>query len=293
MLRSAASKVMWVGRATVFLVGLAVILALTVGVVSRATAHTGSAGLFHLGHNNPVRAVSTLAGGVAKGVLNVSNTSTATTATAVGAANKSAVSPAVRATNSGGGPALGLSVGAGKAPMTVSGGAAKVTNLDADTVDGKDSTEFAAATNGKANNADLLDNKDSSEFLGKTEKAADADKLDGKDSSELAPRGYAQVATHRSDFLEPGRSKGVIGIQRTTPVGSTVESVYCFDLTFTPHTAVASPFLNNNAVVGTVTPPNSLLNSICTAPYNDAAARTFAANTSADLSDINFGITFM
>ncbi len=330
MMRMVFGKVMWVGRATVFLVGLAVILALTVGVVSRAAAHTGSAGLFHLGHNNPVRAVSTLAGGVANSVLNVSNTSTATTATAVGATNKSAVSPAVRATNSGGGPALGLSVGAGKAPMTVSGGAAKVANLDADKVDGKEASEFANAAHahsgaditsgtvaearidgavsrdnevmgtvkaadgaGSGLDADLLDNKDSSEFLGKTEKAADADKLDGKDSSELAPRGYAQVATHRSDFLEPGRSKGIIGIQRTTPVGSTTESVYCFDLTFTPHTAVASPFLNNNAVVGTVTPPNSLLNSICTAPYNDAAARTFAANTSADLSDINFGITFM
>ena len=146
MLRTVASKVMWVGRATVFLVGLAVILALTVGVVSRATAHTRSVGLFHLGHSNPVTAISTLAGSVANGVLNVSNSSTATTATAVGVANRSAVSPAVRVTNSGGGPALGLSVGSGKAPIKVSGGAAKVANLDADKVDGKSSEQFANVT---------------------------------------------------------------------------------------------------------------------------------------------------
>jgi len=143
MLRSTASKVMWVGRATVFLVGLAVILALTVGVVSKATAHTGSAGLFHLAHSNAASAISTLAGTVSNGMLQVTNNSTATTAKGVGITNKSAVSPAVRAVNTGGGPALGLSVGSGKAPMTVSSGAAKVTNLDADKVDGQEADSFA------------------------------------------------------------------------------------------------------------------------------------------------------
>jgi hypothetical protein len=41
MIRSAASKVMWVGRATVFLVGLAVILALLFGVASTALGANG------------------------------------------------------------------------------------------------------------------------------------------------------------------------------------------------------------------------------------------------------------
>ncbi len=163
MIRSVASKVMWVGRATVFLVGLAVILALTVGAVSRATAHTGSAGLFHLGHSNPVTAVSTLAGNVAGGVLKVSNSSTATTATAVGAANKSTVSPAVKATNSGGGPALGLSVGSGKAPMTVNSNT-KVANLNADRIDDREASSFADGVGGKATNADKLDDLDSADF---------------------------------------------------------------------------------------------------------------------------------
>ena len=38
MLRTAAAKVMWVGRATVFVVGLVVILALVMGVASTAFA---------------------------------------------------------------------------------------------------------------------------------------------------------------------------------------------------------------------------------------------------------------
>ena len=54
--------------------------------------------------------------------------------------------------------------------------------VDADTLDGKDSTEFLGA-NGKAADSDLLDGKDSTEFLAKNQKAADSDKLDGLDSS--------------------------------------------------------------------------------------------------------------
>jgi hypothetical protein len=41
MIRSAASKVMWVGRAAVFVVGLAVILALVFGIASAALAGNG------------------------------------------------------------------------------------------------------------------------------------------------------------------------------------------------------------------------------------------------------------
>jgi hypothetical protein len=116
MLRSAVSKVMWVGRAVVFLVGLAVILGLVFGMLSKATAHTGSAGLFHLNHNNPVTALSTLAGTLAGPVLKVDNNGT--------------------------GPALTLEVGSNKAPLRVNPEAGKATNLDADKVDGKDSTEL-------------------------------------------------------------------------------------------------------------------------------------------------------
>lgn len=58
MLRTAAAKVMWVGRATVFLVGLAVILAVVLGVASAAFGADG--GNFKLGRSNLASAVSTL-----------------------------------------------------------------------------------------------------------------------------------------------------------------------------------------------------------------------------------------
>jgi hypothetical protein len=60
--------------------------------------------------------------------------------------------------------------------------------VDADTLDGKDSTEFLGSDD-KAADSDLLDGKDSTEFLGKNEKAADSDLLDGLDSSEFVKVG--------------------------------------------------------------------------------------------------------
>jgi len=208
MIRSALSKVMWVGRATVFLVGLAVILAFTVGVVSKATAHTGSAGVFHLAHSNAASALSSLVGSVSNGMLQVTNNSTDNRATGVGVTNKSGVSPAVRATNSGGGPALGLNVASGKSPMTVNS-AVKVNNLNADRIDNREASSFAGTGHkhpgtdinsgtveadriedgsGSNLNADQLDGQDSTEFLGANQKAADADKLDGKDFSAFSAR---------------------------------------------------------------------------------------------------------
>ncbi len=98
MLRSAASKVMWVGRATIFLVGLAVILALVFGVASTVSAHTGNKGFFHLGHKNVSKAVSTLV-------------------------------------KQGPGPALSLMVQSGQPPLKVNS-SGKVANLNADRLDG-------------------------------------------------------------------------------------------------------------------------------------------------------------
>jgi hypothetical protein len=58
MLRNAASKVMWVGRATVFVVGLAVILALVLGVATAALGANGD--VFRVGRSNFASAVSVL-----------------------------------------------------------------------------------------------------------------------------------------------------------------------------------------------------------------------------------------
>ena len=121
MLRSAASKVIWIGRATVFLVGLAVIIALTVGVVSQASAQKRPAqNVFMLGATNTVNAMSSLVGSVADSAM-------------------------LLVDNDGGGPALDLRVEPGQAPMKVNSGA-KVDNLNADKLDTLDSADFQRAT---------------------------------------------------------------------------------------------------------------------------------------------------
>lgn len=125
MLKSAASKVMWVGRATVFLVGLAVILALLFGVASMALGANGNP--FILGKpGNKATKVTGLVGNVAD-----------------------AAKPALRVRNSGPGSALELGVGDPAAtpeskftpPMKVDS-QAKVTNLNADEIDGTDSSNL-------------------------------------------------------------------------------------------------------------------------------------------------------
>lgn len=118
-MRGAISKVMWVGRATVFLVGLAVILALVFGAASTALGKNGDP--FILGK--------------------ATNTATKVT----GLIGKVATGSALVVKNPSGGSALDLSVGDPAvdpsfktvAPMKVDS-QAKVANLNADELDGKD-----------------------------------------------------------------------------------------------------------------------------------------------------------
>jgi hypothetical protein len=71
-------------------------------------------------------------------LLNTVNVSSAlTTVTA------SLAAPVLRLSNTGSGPALALNVPASQTPMEVSAGAAKVANLDADRLDGRDASDFA------------------------------------------------------------------------------------------------------------------------------------------------------
>jgi hypothetical protein len=58
MVKSAVGKVVWIGRATVFLVGLAVILALVFGLASAALGADGKS--FLLGRTNLAKSVTTL-----------------------------------------------------------------------------------------------------------------------------------------------------------------------------------------------------------------------------------------
>jgi hypothetical protein len=136
MIKSATSKVMWVGRATVFLVGLAVILALVFGAASAALGANGQAWI--LGQPNVATAITSLGG--AGGVDG----------------------PMVRLTNNdadANDTALDLRVQSGEAPMSVNS-ATRVANLNAATAGRADS----AASAGTAANADSLDGKDFSAF---------------------------------------------------------------------------------------------------------------------------------
>ncbi|MDX6512590.1 MAG: hypothetical protein QOE36_2094 [Gaiellaceae bacterium] len=109
---------------------------------SSALAGTGIGGVFNLGQSNTVNHASVLAGATGGDQLDVVNNSTASNATAGTFLGKSATAGAVRAYNTGGGPALTLGVAAGKPPFTTNS-ATRVTNLNADKLDGHDGGEFA------------------------------------------------------------------------------------------------------------------------------------------------------
>lgn len=114
MFRSTVRKVMWVGRATVFLVGLAMIVAVVLGVATAALAGTGVGATFNLGSLNTVDQISRLVGSTDNPMLRVANNSTGTHATA-----------------------LDLKVDPGHAPMRVDS-STQVANLNADKVDGQE-----------------------------------------------------------------------------------------------------------------------------------------------------------
>jgi hypothetical protein len=143
MLDAIFNKVLWVGKATVFCVGLAVVLALVLGIATAALAAVPG-DPFRLGQVNSIDRVSTLVGSTAGAMLRIDN--------------------------NGSGPALGLQVGSTTdpnantvAPMTVNS-ARKVNYLNADSLDGKDASSFLE-TGQKAADADNLDGMDSSAFL--------------------------------------------------------------------------------------------------------------------------------
>ncbi len=130
MTKKIAIKAISVGRATVFALGLAMILAVVLGVASSALAANGKP--FLLGKGNIATRVSTLV-------------------------------------NNGVGPALGLKVAADQAPLTVNPEAGTATNLSADELDGKNSDAFLgrtekAASAASADNANTLDGVDSAAF---------------------------------------------------------------------------------------------------------------------------------
>jgi azurin len=106
------------GRGTATVMGLAMLLALTVGTASTALAGTGVGARFDLGKTNTVNAVSKLVGSVVGPSLTIDNNSTATGATA-----------------------LDLQVEPGKPPFKVNS-TTEVQGLNVDSIDSKNSSDF-------------------------------------------------------------------------------------------------------------------------------------------------------
>ena len=119
-MKKVARTVMWVGRTTVFTVGLAVTLALMIGV---ATAALGAVpgDPFKLGKANAVNALTRLTGTTNNALLRLHNDSSGQDATA-----------------------LELQVAPGKPPVKTNSGV-RVANLNADRLDGRDAASFARA----------------------------------------------------------------------------------------------------------------------------------------------------
>ncbi len=112
------SRILWLGRGTATMMGVAVMLALTVGLASTALAGTGIGARFDLGTKNKVNAISSLVGNVDGAMLLVDNNSSGTGATA-----------------------LDLQVEPGKPPMKVNS-TTEVQGLNVDSLDSKNSSDF-------------------------------------------------------------------------------------------------------------------------------------------------------
>jgi hypothetical protein len=116
------------------------IVAGAVILAGSAVAGSGVGGLFNLGQSNTVNGTSALSGSTAGKQLVVANVGTATTSSALLGYARGA-SAAATFQNAGSGPALSLLAGAGQPPFTTNSGY-RVTNLNADKLDGRDSTTF-------------------------------------------------------------------------------------------------------------------------------------------------------
>jgi hypothetical protein len=242
MVRTILHKVKWAGKATVLMAGMAMILALVLGVATTALGATG--GNFILGKANVAGAVSKLTAGISGAALQV--------------------------VNNGAGTALDLRVGSSTtppadktvAPMKVDS-QARVANLNADEVDGRDATSFAASTHthsggditsGTVSEARIDDSVARDVEILPTVQAGDgsgsgldADHLDGKDSSAFLPvDGKARDATHadRADSAGSANSAAsaqnadrLDGIDSTTFGIETQHNQQDLETCYTPTTA--------------------------------------------------------
>jgi hypothetical protein len=126
------------------------IVAGAVILAGSAVAGSGVGSVFNLGQSNTVNGPSGLSGTTAGKQLVVANLGTASSSTALLAFGRGA-SPAATFQNGGAGPAVSLLAGAGQPPFTTNS-AYRVANLNADKLDGIDSSSFAQTYRGVPGN---------------------------------------------------------------------------------------------------------------------------------------------
>jgi hypothetical protein len=172
LMKTVFARIWWLGRMTATMMGIAMLLALTVGLASTALAGTGIGARFDLGKINRVNAMSTLVGNVDGPLLTLQNSN----------------DPFIRTFRNV--PlSLETRVDAGghrPPPMQIDSDTL-VQSLNADLLDGRGAAEFAdGLENGTAVDSDKLDGKDSSAFVSSSfGTAPNANHLDGQDSTRF------------------------------------------------------------------------------------------------------------
>jgi hypothetical protein len=207
---------------------LAVVVALTLLCGSTALAGTGVGGVFNLGKTNAVNAITKLAGSVPGASLVVDNNSTNSAATA-----------------------LDLQVEPGKAPLKVNS-QAKVANLNADKVDGMDSTALGSRANMTTAVLDSTIPTDAGAYGGPAQTVATA---------PLSVAGNAEQLVRLDGYLELNDSMGpedgcpcefsmlIVDTTTNTVVGQATQTFYGTN-TDTSNWAMSQPVLETQAAPG-------------------------------------------
>lgn len=194
--------------------------------------------------------------------------------------SSSAGGPTLKVTNTGGKAAAAFVTKAGKAPFTVNR-TTKVTNLNADQLDGLDSSSFLAA-GAKAADSDLLDGLDSSAFALAGAPFGDATTLDGLDSTAFALAGAPFGDATTLDGLD-----SLAFLQTSTTAGGVLAGPFS-NLTLDDGAVNSAKVLDDSLGAGDLA-----TNSVAQAEIaTDGVAATEIQNDSIDAGEIvDFGLT--
>jgi len=169
-------------------------------IVLGGTTLAATGGNFILGQSNTASSTTSLSSGVTGPALKLSNTSTAT-----------------------GARALGLNVASGHAPFSVNS-ATKVANLNADKLDGQDSSSFLLNGSGTVGSTNLADGAVTPAKFG-TIPAARATKT----TSQSIPNNQATVLTFDTEDFDTGTSPGLHDPTSNTRLTAPISGVYQID----------------------------------------------------------------